>query len=71
MFKVANKWHRNRILLSVAKPKNYSQQLLVSRELNATETKLEMESLKWRKEIIENGTSRSHITIRDLSYMEK
>ena len=70
-FKVANKWHRNLILLSVAKLKNYSQQLFVSRELNATEAKLEMEILKRRKEIIENGTNRTHIRIRDLKLYEK
>ena len=66
VFKVANRWHRSLILLSVAKLKNYSQQLFVSRELNATEAKLEMEILKKRKEIIENGTNRTHIRIRDL-----
>ena len=71
VFKVANQWHRNLILLSVAKLKNYRQQLFVSRELNATEAKLEMEILKKRKEIIENGTNRTHIRIRDLKLYEK
>ena len=55
VFKVSNKWHRNLILLSVAKLKNYSQQLFVRRELNATEVKLEMELFKKRKQMIEDG----------------
>ena len=46
VFKAAKKWHRNLILLSVTKLKNYSQQLFVSRELNATKAKLQMEILK-------------------------
>ena len=49
VFKTANNWHRNLILLSVAKLKNYSQQLFVSRDLSATEAKLEMYNLKSRK----------------------
>ena len=71
VFKVANKWHRNLILLSDAKLKNYSQQLFVSRELNATEAKCEMKNLTRRKDMIENWTNRTHIRIRDLKLYEK
>ena len=66
VIKVAKKSHRNFILLPVAKLKIYSQQLFVSRQLNATETKLEMEILKKSKVVIQNGTIRTHIEIRDL-----
>ena len=71
VFEFAKKWHRNLILFSVAKLKHYSQQLFVSRELNATQSKLEMEILKSRKEIIENGTNRTHIGIDELKLYGK
>ena len=70
VIKVARKWHRNLSLLSAAKLKNYSQQLFVSRQLNAKEAKLEMEILGRRKEITQNGTNRTHIIIRDLKLYE-
>ena len=70
-FYVANKWHRILIVFSVAKIKNHSQQLLVSRELNATETNFEIEFFKKRKEMIQKGTIRTHIRIRDLKLNEK
>ena len=37
----------------------------------ATEAKLEIEILRRRKEIIENGTSRTRIRIRDPKFYEK
>ena len=50
--------------------KNYSQQLLVIRKLNGREAKLEKETLKKRKEIIEDGTMRMHLRIGDLKLYE-
>ena len=67
VFKVAKKWHRILIWLC-REPKEL---VAASTELNATETKLEKENLKERKEMMENGTIRTLIRRGDLKFYQR
>ena len=58
IIKVSNVWEKRLILSSVAKLRSFERHVFVSRELTPSEARLELESLKRRKKLIDEGTDR-------------
>ena len=65
-FRVSNKFHRRLILLSISRFKVNKKLLFVSKELNAEEAELERSLLKLRRDLIQSGTQRNELRIRNL-----
>ena len=60
-----NEWLKRFILSSARKLKSYGDSVFISKELANEETAIENESLKKRREFIDQGQSKKDVTVRD------
>ena len=71
VFSVQNPWDKRLIFASLGKLKSYGTKLFVSNELTFEESKMEQVALKRRKELIEAGTDKKLLRIRNLHLEQK
>ena len=69
--KVSNFWGKRLSLFSVAKLRSFQQKLLVSRELTLSEVRIELESLKRRQKLVDEGIDRRRHRIEDFKLYQK
>ena len=71
VMKVSNVWEKRLILSSIAQLRSFERQVLVSRELTPSEPWIELEPLKCRKKLIDEGADPGNLRIKDLKRCQK